>query len=144
LSVPSLLIKAAISYAALKRSFTGFSQLLLFILSANVFLTGGSGTTIRHNTQITHITQNDTPHSKHSTQNYNNKGHTTHNVYNENTLTTTTNTEPRREKTRCCILGSHNGAYEEFCLLGCDAVCLGQKFSYISEERTASIFRVEA
>jgi hypothetical protein len=38
-------------------------------------------TTIRHNTQITHITQNNTPDSnKHSTQNYtNNEGHTTHN-----------------------------------------------------------------
>jgi hypothetical protein len=48
-------------------------------------------TTIRHNTQITHITQNNTPHSnKQSTQNYtNNKGHTTHNEYNENTITTT-------------------------------------------------------
>jgi hypothetical protein len=34
------------------------------------FLHGGSDTTIRHNTQITHITQNNTPHSKHSTQNY--------------------------------------------------------------------------
>jgi hypothetical protein len=31
--------------------------LLLFILTANGFLPGGSGT-IRHNTQITHITQN--------------------------------------------------------------------------------------
>jgi hypothetical protein len=51
-------------------------------------------TTIRHNTQITHITQNNTPHSNnHSTQNYtNNKGHTTHNEYNANTITTTTNT----------------------------------------------------
>jgi hypothetical protein len=60
----------------------------LFILTANVFLPGGSGTTIRYNAQITHHTQ-----TKHSTQNYtNNKGHTTHNEYNENTLTTTTNT----------------------------------------------------
>jgi hypothetical protein len=37
--------------------------LLLFILIANWFLSGGSGTTIRHNTQITHITQNNTPRS---------------------------------------------------------------------------------
>jgi hypothetical protein len=36
--------------------------LLLFILTANGFLSGGSSTTIRHNTQITHITQNNTPH----------------------------------------------------------------------------------
>jgi hypothetical protein len=56
--------------------------LLLFILTANGFLPGGSGTTIRHNTQITHITQNYT----------NNKGHTTHNEYNANTITTATNT----------------------------------------------------
>jgi hypothetical protein len=34
--------------------------LLLFILTANEFLSGGSGTTIRHNTQITHIIQNNT------------------------------------------------------------------------------------
>jgi hypothetical protein len=32
--------------------------LLLFILTANGFLPGGSGNTIRHNKQITHITQN--------------------------------------------------------------------------------------
>jgi hypothetical protein len=35
-------------------------DLLLFILPANVFLPGGSGNTIRHNEQITHITQNNT------------------------------------------------------------------------------------
>jgi hypothetical protein len=34
--------------------------LLLFILIANGFSPGGSGTTIRHKTQITHITQNNT------------------------------------------------------------------------------------
>jgi hypothetical protein len=34
----------------------------LFILTANWFLRGGSGTTVMHNTQITHITQNNTPH----------------------------------------------------------------------------------
>jgi hypothetical protein len=32
--------------------------LLLFILTANEFLPGGSGATIRHDAQITHITQN--------------------------------------------------------------------------------------
>jgi hypothetical protein len=38
--------------------------LLLFIyLTANGGLPGGSGTTIRHNAQITYITQNNTPHS---------------------------------------------------------------------------------
>jgi cytoskeletal protein RodZ len=66
--------------------------LLLFILAASGFLSGGSGTTIRHNTQITHITQNYTPSSKeHSTQNYtNNKGHIIHSKYNANTITSTT------------------------------------------------------
>jgi hypothetical protein len=33
------------------------SKELLFILTANGFLPGGSGTTIRHNTQGTHITK---------------------------------------------------------------------------------------
>jgi hypothetical protein len=36
------------------------SVVLLFILTAKGFSPGGSGTTIRHNTQITHITQNNT------------------------------------------------------------------------------------
>jgi hypothetical protein len=36
---------------------------VLFILTANGFLPGGNGTTVRHNTQMTHITQNNTPHS---------------------------------------------------------------------------------
>jgi hypothetical protein len=40
------------------------------------FLPGGSGITIRHNTQITHITQNNTSH----------KGHTTQNEYNANMI----------------------------------------------------------
>jgi hypothetical protein len=35
----------------------------LFILTANGVLPGGSGTVIRYNTQIAHITQNNTPHS---------------------------------------------------------------------------------
>jgi hypothetical protein len=34
--------------------------LFLFLLTANGFLTGGSATTIRHSTQMTHITQNNT------------------------------------------------------------------------------------
>jgi hypothetical protein len=33
---------------------------LLFILTANGFSPGGSGTTISHDTQTTHITQNNT------------------------------------------------------------------------------------
>jgi hypothetical protein len=33
---------------------------LLFILTANGVLPGGSGNTIRHNKQVTHITQNNT------------------------------------------------------------------------------------
>jgi hypothetical protein len=55
---------------------------------------GGSGTTIRHKTQITHITQNNTsPSNKNIIQNYtNNEGHIVHNEYNANTFKTTTNT----------------------------------------------------
>jgi hypothetical protein len=34
--------------------------IIIIHLTANGFLPGGSGTTIRHNTQITHITQNNT------------------------------------------------------------------------------------
>jgi hypothetical protein len=45
-----------------KRRFQNLLLLLLFILIANGFLPGGSGATIRHNTQVTHITQNKTPH----------------------------------------------------------------------------------
>jgi hypothetical protein len=64
-----------------------WTLLLLFILTTNGFLPGDSGTTVRHNTQITHHAQ-----TKRSTQNYtNNKGHATHNEYNANTITTTTN-----------------------------------------------------
>jgi hypothetical protein len=67
-----------------KRSWPNLSiiyiLLLLLILTENGFLPGGNGTTIRHNTQITHITQNY----------INNKGDTTHNEYNTNTITTTT------------------------------------------------------
>jgi hypothetical protein len=36
--------------------------MLLFILTVNGFVPGGSDTAIRHNTQITHITQNNTAH----------------------------------------------------------------------------------
>jgi hypothetical protein len=38
----------------------GWNYYYLFILTANGFLSGGSGTAIRHNTQITHNTQNNT------------------------------------------------------------------------------------
>jgi hypothetical protein len=41
----------------------GLLQGYIFILTANRFLPGGSCTAIRHNTQITHITQNNTPRS---------------------------------------------------------------------------------
>jgi hypothetical protein len=37
--------------------------IIIIILTADGFLPGGSDTTIRHNTQITHITQNNTTHS---------------------------------------------------------------------------------
>jgi hypothetical protein len=50
--------------------------LLLFILTANGFLAGGSGSTVRHNAQITHLTQNNTSHSKPSTQSYTKKQRT--------------------------------------------------------------------
>jgi hypothetical protein len=57
----------------------------LFILTANGFLPSGSGTTIRHNTQITSHKTTHHSQTKHSTQNYtNNKGHYT--------ITTTTST----------------------------------------------------
>jgi hypothetical protein len=53
----------------------------IIILTANGFLAGGSGTTIRHNTQTTLHAQ-----TKHSTQNCTtNKEHTTHNEYSANT-----------------------------------------------------------
>jgi hypothetical protein len=54
---------------------------LLFISGANGDLPGGSGTTIRHNTQI-HISHKLTHHAqtKHNILSYtNNKGHITHN-----------------------------------------------------------------
>jgi hypothetical protein len=41
----------------------GIYFLLLFILTENGFLRGGGGITIRHNTQITYITQINTPRS---------------------------------------------------------------------------------
>jgi hypothetical protein len=55
--------------------------LLIFILTDNGFSLGGSGTTITYNTQITRITQNNTPRSDktHHTNLHNHKGHTTHN-----------------------------------------------------------------
>jgi hypothetical protein len=51
--------------------------IIIIILTANGVLPGGSGTTVRHNTQITHHTQTNT----------NNKGHTTHNEYDANIIT---------------------------------------------------------
>jgi hypothetical protein len=60
----------------------------IFILTANGFSTGGSGTKIRHNTQTTHITQNNTTiKRKHSTQKYT---HSEHPIQNENTTIITT------------------------------------------------------
>jgi hypothetical protein len=38
-------------------AFSKNGTILLFISTANGYLPSGSGTTIRHNTQITHITQ---------------------------------------------------------------------------------------
>jgi hypothetical protein len=59
--------------------------IIIIYFSCKCVLRGGSGTTRRHNTQITHHTQ-----TKHCTQNYTNyTGHTTHNEYNANTITTT-------------------------------------------------------
>jgi hypothetical protein len=49
----------AVGYS-LRSYFIIFIILLLFILTANGFLSGRSSTTIRHNTQITHIAHNNT------------------------------------------------------------------------------------
>jgi hypothetical protein len=54
--------------------------LLLFILTADGFLPGGSGNTMRHNKQITHITQNNTTIKRNTAHN---KGHTTQNEDNQ-------------------------------------------------------------
>jgi hypothetical protein len=76
-----------VPHESLPESHTLFIILLLFILTANGFLPGGNGTTIRRNTQITHHAE-----TKHSTQNYTNiKEHITRNKYNANTNKTTTN-----------------------------------------------------
>jgi hypothetical protein len=56
--------------------------LLLFILTANGYLPGGSGTTIRHNTQITHIKQNNTTIKRNTAYNK----HPTQNEYNQSQL----------------------------------------------------------
>jgi hypothetical protein len=58
--------------------------LLLFNLTANGFLPGGIGSTIRQKTQV-HVSHKITHHAqtKHSIQSYtNNKGHIAHNEYN--------------------------------------------------------------
>jgi ABC-type microcin C transport system permease subunit YejB len=68
------------------RSVRGIININFIII---IILPGGSGTTIRLNTQMTHITQNNTHHAQteHSTQNYtNNKGQPTNNECNANTL----------------------------------------------------------
>jgi hypothetical protein len=57
------------------------------------FSSGGSGTTLRHNTQI-HVSHKITHHAqtKQSTQSYtNNKGHIIHNEYNAEKLTSSCN-----------------------------------------------------
>jgi hypothetical protein len=58
------------------------------------FLPGGSGITIRHNTQITHITQKKTPHSNRNTAHKTTQTikDTMYNEYNASTITATTNT----------------------------------------------------
>jgi hypothetical protein len=58
--------------------------IIIIYLNCNWVFTRGSGTTIRHNTQI-HISHKITQHTqtKHSAQSYTNyKGHITHNEYN--------------------------------------------------------------
>jgi hypothetical protein len=68
---------------------------MIFILTANGFSPGGSGTTIRHSTQTTHITQNSTTIKRNTVhKNTQNK----HPTQNENTTITTT--------TRAAALGS--------------------------------------
>jgi hypothetical protein len=60
---------------------------LLFILTANGFLPGGSDNTIRRNKQIALITQNNTTSKRniaHKTTH--NEGHTTHNEYSQSQL----------------------------------------------------------
>jgi hypothetical protein len=50
----------------------------IIILTANGFLPSGIGTTITNNTQITHITQNNTPSSNKTTQTIMDTLHTMH------------------------------------------------------------------
>jgi hypothetical protein len=61
--------------------------LLLFILTANGFSPGVSGTTIRHNTQTRHITQNNTTFKRNTVHK---KTHNEHPTQNANTTITTT------------------------------------------------------
>jgi hypothetical protein len=64
-----------------------FIYFYLFTLTANGSLPGGSGSTTRYNTQVTHITQNNTPPSNKTPYK------TTQTVKdNANTVTTTRNT----------------------------------------------------
>jgi hypothetical protein len=61
--------------------------LLLLILTANGFLPGGKGTTIRHYTQITHITQNNTTIKRNTTHKIT---YTVNSLHRMNTTITTT------------------------------------------------------
>jgi hypothetical protein len=82
------LLSLVLGWIAMKNLLLWYLFIYLLTLTADGFLPGGSGTTIRHNTQITHH-----PQTKHITQYYtNNDGHTTRNEYNANSITTTTNT----------------------------------------------------
>jgi hypothetical protein len=94
-----------------QEAFNVYLFISLFTLTANGFLPGGSGTTIRHNTpsntshKLTHH-----PQTEHITQNYtNNEGQTTHNEYNANTITTTIDKKITILYTKQC---THNVGYK--------------------------------
>jgi hypothetical protein len=55
------LMSSSINHEHLKK------QMYYCYVTASVILPGGNGTTVRHNIQITHITQNNTLHTKHKT-----------------------------------------------------------------------------
>jgi hypothetical protein len=56
---------------------------IIVYLTADGFLPGCSGYTVRHNKQITHITQNNTTIKRNTAHKAtHNKGHTTQNAYN--------------------------------------------------------------
>jgi hypothetical protein len=56
--------------------------LIVFILTANGFLPGGCRTAIRHNTQITHITQNNTTSKQNTAQKFTHTIHALHKMNN--------------------------------------------------------------